>query len=475
MSAGGGSMGRLGAAAAGLGCALPLAVYLADFTVDDALIAARYAAHLAAGHGYRFNASGPVTDGVTPLGWPYLLAPFAGGGPATALLAAKVLGLAAWALGAAALGLCIRRLGVRRRRWLALLLVAGSAPLAAWAAAGMETGVALGLGAAAVALRAARRERTMAACAGLLAWLRPEALPFAVALALGPPRRGAEDEAPRSPRERAVALALAVVPWLAAALVRFAVFGRALPLSLAAKPSDLTHGASYALGAWLLTGGLAALAWWKLPGWVRGLAVAVLVHFLAVAVAGGDWMPLARLVVPVLPAVVVVAAASLEHAALPFAGGRLALALAGEIYLLAVRGPAAARVGADRRALVRELEPVLAGRAVVGALDIGWLGAATDATIVDFAGVTDPAVAALPGGHTTRPIPAMLLEARRVDTLVLLLSRDGELAAPWTESPFARGVERWVALGPGMADDFEPVVVATPPALRYLVLYRRAR
>jgi hypothetical protein len=58
----------------GVLAALPALTYLRGFTVDDALIPARYAANIAQGAGYRFNAQGPTSDGVTPLGFPYLLA-----------------------------------------------------------------------------------------------------------------------------------------------------------------------------------------------------------------------------------------------------------------------------------------------------------------------------------------------------------------------------------------------------------------
>src|SRR3954469_25213304 len=66
--------------------------WLWGFTVDDALITCRVASHLARGLGYRFNANGPVVDAVTPLGFAYLLSPFAGMGPLGALAAAKWLG-----------------------------------------------------------------------------------------------------------------------------------------------------------------------------------------------------------------------------------------------------------------------------------------------------------------------------------------------------------------------------------------------
>ena len=95
--------GALFAVAFGVAALVPALVFR-GFMVDDALITARYAAHLAAGEGYRLNAGGPVTDGVTPLGFAFLLAPFARGGPLAALAAAKGIGIVAWTLASAVLG-----------------------------------------------------------------------------------------------------------------------------------------------------------------------------------------------------------------------------------------------------------------------------------------------------------------------------------------------------------------------------------
>ena len=61
-------------AALGAACALVPALAMWGFTVDDALISIRYARHLVEGVGYRFDAGGPSTDGVTPLPWPFLIA-----------------------------------------------------------------------------------------------------------------------------------------------------------------------------------------------------------------------------------------------------------------------------------------------------------------------------------------------------------------------------------------------------------------
>lgn len=453
--------------AAGALAALVPAIALRGFTVDDALITARYAAHIAAGAGYRFNAGGPVTDGVTPLGFPYLLAPFAQGGPLAALAAAKLMGIAAWTIAAGALGAAIA--GTRSRIGMAsLLLVAGSAPLAAWSASGMETGLAAALGALAVALPELGWVRAGAAAAGLCAALRPEALPFALVLAAAP--------SPRGDRTTPWRMALAAAPFALVVALRLAIFGRAVPLSVMAKPSDAAHGMAYAGACFLLSGPVvlaAPLSWRRLGGWARGLTAAVFVHFAAVAFAGGDWMPLSRLVVPALPATALAAAHLAAVADVRATTARLALALAGLGFSAVKVGPAAAGVGEARRAVIEALRGPLAGAKVVAALDIGWLGAATDATIVDLAGLTDPDIAALPGGHTSKAIPAGLLDARKVDAIVLLVKEGERVADPWSETFFARIVELRVAAIPGIGEAFAQVAVSRVPHLGYVVVRRR--
>ena len=241
---------RLGTAAVGVLAALPLVLYLWHFMVDDALISARYAANLAAGHGYRFNVGGPVTDGVTPLGWAHLLAPFAGGGVWAAFTAAKWIGVCAWLTGAALVTLAIDSLDVGPRKWLAVLLMATLAPLGAWSAAGMETGLALGIAAASVSARALSKERWAVTLAGVVAALRPEAILWAVALALAPPRG-------RPLASRWLAFGVAAAPFVVVSLTRMFVFGRFAPLAVMAKPSSLRHGVMYALACLLLTGAVA--------------------------------------------------------------------------------------------------------------------------------------------------------------------------------------------------------------------------
>jgi hypothetical protein len=268
-------------------------------------------------------------------------------------------------------------------------------------------------------------------------------------------------------------LAWAVLPFVAVTLIRLAWFGRPAPLALYAKPSDWAHGWRYAVACALLTGPLALLAWRRLASWCRSLQVATVVHFVAVAVAGGDWMPLSRLVVPVLPGVVIASAHVLDRSRWWLGAPRLGLALAGLVFALARAGPAAARVGQDRAQIIAQLAPSLRPATSVAALDVGWVGAATDATVVDLAGVTDPGIAALPGGHTSKRIPPGLLAARSVDTLVLLRRRGARLADPWPTTRFARAVEQQVAWLPSMAEQYRVVARSDHPRLPYVVLRKR--
>jgi len=413
------------------------------YTVDDALVTCRMASHLAQGLGYRFNATGPVVDAVTPLGFAQLLAPMASGGPLSALVAAKWLGALVWALAAGFLGHRVfSRAGAAHGSAL-LLLLGCTLPVAAWAVSGMETGVVTAL--SVFALGSGVRADVAAA---LAAALRPELAPWCASVRLG--LRLAEG-APLSRASGSAALVLAAVALVGA--VRVLLFGRAAPLAVFAKPSDLAHGVSYALHAFVQTGlpvlCLAPLSLWRGAPVARAVTLAGAVHFVALALAGGDWMSLYRLAVPVLPSFIL-GAAELSRVAPRWATwSRLALAFAMCCYLAAAVGPVARNVGPHRLRLVQQARAPLAGARSIAALDVGWVGAASTANILDLAGVTDETVAMLPGGHTSKRIDDGLLRARDVDALVLLTAGDGLPG-------YARAVEQRVAALPSMAT-FVPV------------------
>lgn len=417
---------------------VPLLV-LRDFMVDDALIIARVAHHVATGFGYRFNTTGPVVDAVTPLGWPYVVAIFAGTSVLRAFVAAKWIGALSYLLAVSWLARSISRLPGRTARFAPLSLLGCSAPLAAWAASGMETGfIVLSCTLALTSRRAG------AVAAGLAAGLRPELIPWAVVLAFGSAVARRE-----RPLGSLLALACALGPALTAALMRSVIFGQAAPLSSLAKPSDLEHGAAYALGAAFGTGALPLLCalrgYWRVDGHTRAVALSVGAHFIALILAGGDWMALYRLATPVLPAAIFVASALASQSPLPATAARVVCACALSSFVLVTTGGRAAHVGEHRLTLIERARRPLAGARCVAALDVGWVGAATPAAIVDLAGVTDPAVALLAGGHTSKRVSRDLLARRGADVLVLLLAKGERLHRPWWTSQFDRAVERRVA------------------------------
>jgi hypothetical protein len=324
----------------------------------------------------------------------------------------------------------------KRLNWSALLLLV--APLGAWASAGMETGLVMALGATALV-----NHKAALLVVGVLAALRPELVPFCAILGLH------HYWLLRATTRRAffyVLIPLASCVFVA--LVRKTAFGSAVPLAAMAKPSDAAHGFRYSLGALLLTGP----AWaWLGRGWARldaksrWLAVAVLVHFATLVVAGGDWMPLWRLAVPVLPAMLWVAHGLVSQRSTIWqsAAGFVGLAIAAVIGWKV--GLPARHVMQARQTLIGRAAPLLNGAQLVAGLDIGWLGVATQSDILDLAGITDTRVAALPGGHTTKKIPNSLFDFRKPDALVLLSAPAASLAPVWTDTPFARGVENHVA------------------------------
>lgn len=458
--AGGGRAGALtfGAAAA-LGAALAW-----GFTVDDALISTRVATHVAAGVGYRFNASGVPVDAVTPLGWAVLLAPLARDTPWLALTRASLLSVAVWVGAAAWLGRrCARECSTARLGLLALAL-ATCLPVGAWVVSGMETALVMAL--ATLALRGGHRG---ALCAGLAAAWRPELVPWSAALALG------QASARRaSLREQVGALALALLPALGVAACRAAWFGQAAPLGAIAKPSDVEHGLRYAFGAVLLSGPtylLLAGRVWRLPRELVAVAAACAVHAVVLVGVGGDWMPLWRLWMPVVPALFLTGAGVLGRA--PRRGVVLALVpvAACAALLHATQGRATRAVRAERQRLIEALPELLGDARRVASVDVGWVGAAGAHDVVDLAGVTDPEVAYLPGGHTSKRLPHDFLERRRVDALVLLAEGPADAAAPGTPT-YARQVERRVMTLRG-AGELVPVGrIPLSPRQAYVVLRR---
>ena len=467
----------------GAACALVPALAMWGFTVDDALIPVRYAHNLATGAGYRFDAHGPSADGVTPLPWALLLAPLSGGDGLTTLVRAKVLGIACWTLGGGALGTRVGSMvaGVRRvhvaMAALALVAMGLAFPIGAWAASGMETGLSTALATVAVASLGRSRPNVVAGLAGAVAAFRPEMVVWAIALAVGAAvlGNGESDRETSAGRGGAAAAARAAAvaagPFLLCAAVRLAIFGRPAPLAVLAKPSDLSHGALYVGAATLvvLTPVLATAPVALIRGAGRdiGLARVVVIafaaHAMAVLAAGGDWMPYARLMVPIAPSLVLAFVALLASSRLELVLARLAATLVLGTLLAARAAPAGRGVHADRADLIARARPVLAGARVVAALDIGWVSAATEARIVDLAGLTDASIAMLPGGHTSKRVDTSMLLDRGVDTVIVYSNlRVVEMRIVRTEL-FASRFEKLAELPLGSRGTFYTVYRLRPP------------
>jgi len=441
---------------AAVSLAAALALWLWPFTIDDALISIRYARHLNGGDGYRFNRGGPLTDGVTPLAWPFVLALFARAAPLVVLARAKALGLVGWLVAASLWGAAVGRSEASREAKLtALLGLFVCVPLGAHAVSGMETALATTLATTAALLP--RRPFAVACLAGLAAGLRPEMLPWALVLAT----LFALHARPQRASFAFSAALLASLPFGVSCIVRLAFFGTPAPLALLAKPSDLAHGIAYALAAALASVGpvlaFAPVAATRERGPGRAIVAAGGAHLAAVALAGGDWMPFARLVAPVVPSLLYAAVLLSRHAHPWVARGRalLALALGGRVLLFAA--PPARHTGPDREALVARMTPLLRGRERVAAVDVGWVSAATEATVIDLAGATDPEVAALGGGHTSKRVDPSFLLAERPDALLLYAEASDLPLDHWAEAAWPRVVEARLARSALIREHFTPV------------------
>lgn len=427
-----GGSGEAAGVCAALAAALGVAIFW-GFTVDDAWITARVAWRIASGSGYRFNASGPIVDAVTPLGWVYVLVPFAKRSPLGAIQAARYLGAVAWILAAGWWG--YRSSKADKNPYFAVVFLA-AAPFGAWASAGMETGLVVAL-----ATLALCESLLGTVAAGIVAAFRPEMIPFCLILSL----RSAEPRKKIAQNCARAALVLAFPTGVAA--IRYFAFGRAMPLAALAKPSDVEHGLHYLLGVLLFLGP----TWlWIGPGWKdlnrpeRIIALSVVVHFATLIVVGGDWMPLWRLALPAMPAALWVAACLQTVRSQLMNAIGFTVAFAASVMVGYRVGLPGRHVFEVRAALIDDVQPLLAKSRQLAGLDVGWLGAAFPGDILDLAGITDPRVAMLAGGHTTKKIPNSWFDSRQPDTLVLLTAPGQAIRQSWQGTRFARVVENRV-------------------------------
>jgi arabinofuranosyltransferase len=405
----------------GAGAVLLVGLLAWPYTVDDAFIVARYACNLAAGRGYGINPQ-QTSDGVTGPLWllPQVLAC---GSQIDPIATSKLLGLGCAVL---ASWLLLRRLRERslgsRAAMAGALMLAVSPSIGTWAIAGLETGAALLLvtcAALAATQRPGPRPLALGACVAMLAWLRPELALCCVVLLVHVVRRD----------RRAAALAALCAALGAGSVLAFrlSLFGDVLPLSFSAKAGSLAQGLRYtglavALSTSLVGAFLAYSAAHDARGDDRMLGLAVAAQLAAIVLAGGDWMPGYRLLVPVLPLYIWLASSEVARRSLRAprrAALLLALACVLPVLDLATRVPNLRDSGRGR-ARAAELASFLRARTrKVALVDVGYLAYESGVEVIDLGGLTDARIASMPGGHLSKRIDAGYLERRAPDAIVL--------------------------------------------------------
>jgi hypothetical protein len=464
---------------------LSLALRIAPYQVDDAYIAYRYAANLATGHGFVFNAGGPAVEGFTSPLWMLVLAGLArAASPEILPSAGMVLGLLSFL---ALLALLARAAG--RAAPLAVALCALHASSIFYSVSGLETVLFMAIVVAWSVAAVGAGSVPLAIVAAVAApWVRPEAAWLPVGLAaqllattvtlrglLRPPLRG-----------MLLALALSCVVLVA---VRLTIFGELLPNTYYAKPARLVEGARY-LGAWLAHPHLALLLAVALVGAVlgtareRGYLAAALAWMGAVVVEGGDWMPQARLLMPSMGLLALAACGVSEPLAQAssrwrkiVAGG--VLALAGACVVLGAleawrEGDRSTRSLQGLRHEDRAVAEVLrnSGASGVAMVDIGVTGfALRELPIVDLGGLTDGRIAHASGPHMGKRLDlGYVFDERHPDVIVTRVTRlpDRDPLGRMVSFPEDAGslIELALVRDPRMAKHYTPWLLVLPEIQR---------
>lgn len=477
--------GRVLAALAGA-CLLFHFLLFAGAAVDDAYISYEYARNLLHGRGLVYRAGAPPVEGYSNFLWTVLHVPAAA--LTDPIVYSKILGVLLLGLNLWLVFRVTRRFapGANAAPALAVLWLAASPGFVYWHLAGLEPPlVAASLLAACFAplLVSGRRARAVEAAACIaLSLVRIDSVLLAVAV-LGV-RLLLTRRAPGGAwRDTARIAALVAAAYAVYTVWRVVYFGGLLPNTAHAKVMSLGEalgpGARYTASLvlrqpWLLLLPVAAWHHRRDPGPLRAPALAAvaacLVQGVIVIAAGGDWMPLHRFLMPLLPLGAVLAAAWAHErrglaaplAAVALVAGPLAWPLGNTAFEVRLHTENTATARALGRALAAEAEP---GQTTA----IGAAGAAPYFSGLpnwDTGGLNDAHIArrappapipGLPPGHQ-RGDGAYVL-AQRPDWLVFVLGR--------SEVPGQELTDAAIAFDPAFYAHYEPVTLrAARPAHR---------
>lgn len=438
-----------------------MGVSIWSYTVDDAFIVFRYARNLVDGHGPVFNIGQQVEGFTSPL-WLGVTA-LAQALELPAEHASKVFGLGAIILLIWYVAHTLRDESPAVQ--LPLLLLATNGPLVVGAIGGLETGInaAIIVCMLLVSHRGTPAKpqadwRALAVWGSLALLCRPEnaVLVGAQGLYLWSAR-------PKQRRE----LRFAAIAWLALmgalTIARFVYYGSLIPNTAIAK---LTVEAAAQATAWPYV-----LTWCKAFGWLavlgvpvllskktRGLAgnawLLIIAQLFFVFMAGGDWMPQWRFMLPIGAILIVLGCYSVgvvmnaakvfsfirfigngpRHVAMTICAAAIFIGCGLQVWQFRT-----ARWGLD--SYCRMLSDLDAGPVsyisyhadpddVVVARDIGVLGYRTRCRILDVVGLTDPHVAKTSGLRHRNQIDCDYIYGLKPDFLMLQSEHDGSEPIP---------------------------------------------
>ena len=446
------------------------------FITDDAFISMRYARQLAEGNGPVWNAGGPPVEGASnPLVVLLEAAVFRAGGDG--VLLARGLGVAAaLTLVVAVWWLARPVVGVRAAN-VAALMIAGTPALAYWAVGGLET-LPVALVVTVCSLLLARADGgpapTVGALLALMPWLRPEGMVVVVALVVAGelPRLLRRSDRARTLRRLAWLVGLPLLSQLALQALRYAWYEHLVPNSVVYKTGTAPVGVvtqKFFLENTAVVL-LAALALILLHGRARILAAVPATYLLASLTFADSVNTFSRLLLPILPLLLVLAAAALPGLHWLRVGPRdgravyvvsaaavvLVPLLVGPIDIRTARS-AAATYDRCKDAARREVGTWLRDRTPPGTTfaiaDAGLTPYLAERTALDLFGLNDPQLQET-GVQPARPRVNRILAAQ--PEVLVLSSRRSPAFQP------IYGVDKTVAKHPVFLSDYVPVLATAP-------------